>query len=266
MKERFQGQHLHIIGAFAFSGSPLGPVALRYAPAELGGVPKLHEELAKTVETQSGVQLSARHRRNIGEVYRDVLSWGKERLTRENFNREMAEAQALLKERMPKLKESAKASAVQIAANYGLIVALNALLHKHGIDPGVLKLTPVHATLLHQGMTTAVFLAELAAAKKQLRAGVVPASAQGAVPIAAVLDGEKGAKRWTVLSWAIDVAKNAAPGGGGGNPVWKNLPGLGVRLGVALMNYAHPDWSHRVVGSFSRMGEKFRGKKKTEKA
>ncbi len=257
MKRDSFGTHLHLIGVHqAMSMASSGTLSGGHALAAPVAAPAFHEELTRVIESHSGVRLPAKNRSELARIFQDLLSWPKTRLTRENLKREVAEARALVHRNLPGLKASAKASALQMGANYALILALNAILHKHGINPEHLQLTPFNATLAHQGATLAVFLAEYAAVRKQLRSGIVPASAQGAVPVAAVLAGEKGAARWTVLSYAIDAAKNALPGGGGGNPVWKNLPGLGVRFALAVLNYVKPEWSHSVVGKIRLPGVK----------
>lgn len=209
--------------------------------------PVLHEELVQAFEEKTGAKLSSKQRRGMQAYFHGLLYSDKSRFAKTRLAAEIRAIQNEFPTRWPELKKTLGASAFQAGVNYALVLGLAALAQKHGMDPKFMELTPFNATLAHMGLTAAVFLAEYKAAARQLDQGVAPASPQVAVPVAAVLGDKKAAKRWTVISAGIDVAKNLAPGGGGMNPVWNNLPGLGVRLLLAMANYARPGWSHQVI-------------------
>ena len=133
-------------------------------------------------------------------------------------------------------------SGVQMAANYVPLALLTGYLVRRGLDPRAIPgLVEKDATALmaaHQAVTLAVFGTEYAAVRLQQRAGMVPRSPQGVVPLAAAIAGKKGAKTMTGVSLGIDLIKNMIPYPGRWMTVVQNGSGLWSRLGIATYNIA----------------------------
>lgn len=216
----------------------------------------LHRELTRFVETNAGVKFSPDARSYLHAYFSEVLSHDPKTITPKTIRDKIRDAAELVRQRWPGLKKSGKASVLQFAINYAAVIGFAVLLHKAGVDPKYLLMKPLHAGLVNAGLTTAMFLAEYYAVRRQMEKGETPASPEVAVPIAAVFSGKKGAKKMSWLAGGIDAAKIASQGGGGLNPVWNNIPGLGVRLTMALLNYSFPGWSHRVVERLDSLRQK----------
>jgi len=155
---------------------------------------------------------------------------------------------AKLKEKLPEMGKSLYQSGKQVALTYGASAAMVLWLRKHDIDPLTLNiLSPTAATLTYITATTAMFLAEYAAVRKQRKAGVTPASPQVFVPLMEVVGGKKGAKIGTGISVGIDLAKPAVGAIAKLPLVGINLIGLPVRFVVAALNYRYPGWSHSLI-------------------
>ncbi len=137
-------------------------------------------------------------------------------------------------------EQSAIKSVRQAALNYGAIALISAYLLRRGIDPrvipGLREGDYFKLTAAHQALTLAVFGSEYAAVRLQQKAGIIPHSPQGLVPLAAVVAGKKGAQYATGVSVLADLAKNISPGHSGFSLVMKSAPGLLTRSAFAAGN------------------------------
>ncbi|MBI5554021.1 MAG: hypothetical protein HY917_04765, partial [Candidatus Diapherotrites archaeon] len=246
---RFIGVNPHHL-AGSLIPAPSGRVATSVADSGF------HKELTRHFEERAGLKLSEANRKQFDKLFLDVLSLPKGRVAdAKALSKEIEKAKSGFEKAKPRMRDSIAASAVQVAFNYTLIHGINLLLLNHGIDPGTLQLSPENAMIAHQLGTSAVFWMEYKANLRQMERGLAPSSAQAVNPLFAVKYGKKGLFWSSFGNWAIDVGKNALPGGGGGNLVWQHLPGLAVRFLLAGATYMFPEWSHRVSRPLVVAGE-----------